>query len=252
MAAKVASGTIRVLNHSRGQADASSIARNGRFNSRARGGPVRNRVRRLQRRRTSRKIERGQESDRAERLSGRRPQARGTSGVCSADREQLKIHGLNASYLQGLAAASFGAIESARVLSVPPASGCTNTVGHEPPCIVRFFGSVSGLSTASSAADDVLSLSPDQYTRIRGLAVEATGPPGGSSVSVGVSYMDTAGVHVVSECGISSVLTTCVQALGLKVIPPGSPICVEIDEYYGVGVSVPSESVLVGFRMSPS
>jgi hypothetical protein len=161
---------------------------------------------------------------------------------------------LNANYLQSWRASDLGAVESARVVSIPAAPACMNTVGHESPCILRYFGAVAGLSNASTVPDLVYSLSPNQFEFVRDLAAQVTAPPGPAQVTVGIDYLtQPADLHQVSGCVITSSIAPCTNNLGLQQIPSASPICIEIDEIYGVGVGpVPAESVLVGFRMTRS
>jgi hypothetical protein len=57
-------------------------------------------------------------------------------------------------------------------------------------------------------------------------------------------------LHVVSFCTVTNI--PCTRTLGSQEIPAASPICIEIDEIYGAGISVPAEDVLAGFRLTTS
>ena len=74
-----------------------------------------------------------------------------------------EVRRFNANYLQGRLASDLGAVESARVIGLPPAPVCTS----RSMCILQYFGAVAGVSTASRVPDLQFSLSPNQYDLAR-------------------------------------------------------------------------------------
>lgn len=164
----------------------------------------------------------------------------GTAAPLSVN-SKTQVTNLNASYLGGLPASSFGSVESASI-SLPGVS-CT-------PCTVELYGPVSGVSTGSAAESSADTLTPDVPTFARDLSVQfSTAPTYGTSIVLVIVNDATA----VLACQVGGTATTCTNDGPSPSIPAGSRISILVEEISPeLGFPVPAANVMVGLTLAPA
>jgi hypothetical protein len=160
-----------------------------------------------------------------------------------------EVANLNATYVEGLTAGQFGAVDSAN-FSVPsmPCTPISSALFTCPQFSV--FGAVSGVSASNGTVAAVDTLSPNVPLFARDLSVSVTTAPAVFAFQVSVSINDTPAAPL---CVISGASTTCTDSANLVPVPPGSRIAITVQNLVPIAPvgSTPAENVLVGFRLSP-
>jgi hypothetical protein len=155
------------------------------------------------------------------------------------------VTNLNANYLDGLPASSFGGTESANV-SLP---------GVDCPvpstCPTPLFGPVSGASDGTATVASADTLSPGATVLPRDLSVQVTSAPGATEVVV-VLVVNDNGSGSTFGCAITGSATTCTDAVSSASIPAGSRISLEILEVVPAMGSIQPENVMTGFILAPA